>query len=90
MNHRQWKKRFKKIHGKNPSLWEDKKRLAKFKAKGIQQLILRYPEIVNQIAEAIPAVFERIAEALVEFSNALSRAAENIAETSRRIWGNRE
>ena len=38
MNHRQWKKEFKKQHNRNPEWFEDRKRLTKVKKKLINNM----------------------------------------------------
>lgn len=73
MNHRQWKKKFKKVHGRAPYPWEDKKAVSKTIRHNL-------PEICEAIAKA-PKI---LAEALAYAAEALSDRFANIADALRR------
>lgn len=71
MNYRQWKKNYKKKHGYNPLISEDRKKRAKIEARYVYQL----PEIV--IDEFMPNFLKGIADACEILSNGFKNIAEN-------------
>jgi hypothetical protein len=71
MNYRQWKKNYKKKHGYNPPISEDKRKRAKIEARYVYQL----PEIV--IDEFIPNFLKGIADACEMLSNGFKNIAES-------------
>ena len=81
MNYRQWKKNYKKQHGYNPPISEDKRKQAKLMA---QQLTVTLPEITEAMKKFVPALFRALAEASETLSKGFastSRAFESMAET---------
>lgn len=74
MNHRQWKKNYKKIHGRNPYFWEDRK--AKAKA-----LDAKYN--IEEICETIANIPKMLADMLADVAEALSDGFANVAEALR-------
>ncbi len=75
MNHRQWKKKFKKVHGRAPYSWEDRRIKSKL------------PDIsfnFEGIHEAIGNLSKICAEALADVAEALSDGLANIADALRR------
>ena len=79
MNYRQWKKNYKKKHGYNPPILEDKRKRAKIEA--------RLPEIVAIIDEFIPSFLEGVASACEMIRDIFANAVESfecMAENLRR------
>lgn len=73
MNHRQWKKKFKKVHGRAPYFWEDRRRkriaeLARYNLEEMCKTISNIPKVLAEtfadVAEALSDGFANIAEAL--------------------------
>ena len=71
MNHQQWKKKFKKVHGRAPYPWEDKKVKSHLRRSELEEMcetISNIPKILAEIladaAEAISDGFANLAEAL--------------------------
>lgn len=75
MNHRQWKKKFKKVHGRAPYFWEDRR------MKRISGLT-RYN--LAEMCETISNIPKILAEILADAAEALSDGFANIAEALRR------
>lgn len=73
MNHRQWKKKFKKLHGRAPYLWEDRR------AKNES---MRYN--IEEMCETIANIPKILVEAFADVAEALSDGFANIAEALRR------
>lgn len=73
MNHRQWKKKFKKIHGRNPYYWEDRR---------VKSKTMRYS--LEEMCEAINDLPKILAEILADAVEALSDGLANIAEALRK------
>ncbi len=73
MNHRQWKKKFKKVHGRAPYPWEDKRVVRK-------TIICSF----TGMYEAISNITKTFAEALVDAAEALSDVFANMADALRR------
>lgn len=73
MNHRQWKKKFKKVHGRAPYSWEDRRTKSKS---------MRYS--LEEMCETISNIPKILAEMLADAAEALSDGFANIAEALRR------
>lgn len=73
MNHRQWKKKFKKVHGRAPYSWEDKR---------VRSKTMRYS--LEEMCEAISNIPKILAEVFADVAEALSDGFANIAEALRR------
>lgn len=73
MNRRQWKKKFKKVHGRAPYFWEDKR--VKGKKMGYK---------LEEMCEAIGNIPKILAEMLADAAEALSDGLANIADALRR------
>lgn len=76
MNHRQWKKNFKKIHGRNPYFWEDRKikridESTRYNLEKMCETISNIPKILAEIladaAEVISDGFAKVAKELREY-----------------------
>lgn len=81
MNYRQWKKNYKKQHGYNPPISEDKRKQAKLMA---QQSMVMVPEITEAINNFAPAFFRALAGVCENLSNGFasaSRTFESMADT---------
>lgn len=71
MNYRQWKKAYKKEHGYNPSIAEDKRKQRKRQADQLIRVVKTMNELVNAIRlcserefKIIGEVFKRLDEAI--------------------------
>lgn len=73
MNHRQWKKKFKKVHGRAPYFWEDRR------VKGKK---MRYN--LEEMCETISNIPKILAEMLADAAEVLSDGLANIADALRR------
>ena len=71
MNYRQWKKNYKKKHGYNPPISEDKRKRAKIEARLTD----------FSIDETASRVFEGIAKGLASLCEAISNSFANAAES---------
>ena len=58
MNHRQWKKKFKKVHGRAPYPWEDERVKSKLTRFELEQMC----ETVSNIPKILAEVFADVAE----------------------------
>ena len=68
MNHRQWKKNFKKSHGRNPSCWEDKRKKIRYDSRVIGDALAKIPKLV---AEAYGTLFRGLSVACEVASKAV-------------------
>lgn len=81
MNYRQWKKNYKKQHGYNPPIEEDKRKMARLAA---QQLSILLPQITEALNNFVPAFFRALAGTCETLSNGFasaSRTFESVADT---------
>ncbi len=81
MNYRQWKKNYKKQHGYNPPIEEDKRKMTRLAA---QQLSILLPQITEALNNFVPAFFRALAGACETISNGFasaSRTFESMADT---------
>ena len=76
MNHRQWKKKFKKVHGRAPYFWEDRR---------IKSKLPDMEYNAEEICEAIANIPKILAEAFADVAEALSDGFANIAEALRGV-----
>ena len=83
MNYRQWKKKFKKEHGRNPYITEDKRKRNKAAAAALSNIdwAALYDGMQQAINRLAPALFSAVAT----FSKALSAAFGNAAEAAETI-----
>lgn len=58
MNHRQWKKAYKKRYGHNPSTMEDRSRASKELAKTASMVIEVLPKVVKSVINIIADIFD--------------------------------
>lgn len=84
MNYRQWKKRYKKTHGYNPPLEEDKRKQAKAARKALKELPTTYYSIIKALNDFAPKLFSALASAC----DTLSAGFSNAGNTYRRIAEN--
>lgn len=72
MNYRQWKKKYKKVHGYNPPLEEDKRKQKKVVKNGLKQI---KPEdiknMVNVLINGFSNAFRIIGEYFINAANNL-------------------
>lgn len=77
MNHRQWKKNYKKKHGYNPSLVEDKRKQTKYTRMLLRKLSnADIEELKNRIIDGLANAFKIIGEAFTNASNILKGVQE--------------
>lgn len=77
MNYRQWKKRYKKQHGYNPPVSEDKRKQAKLVA---QQFTATPPKITETINNIAPAFYRALASACETISNSFASAGRTFGD----------
>lgn len=77
MNHRQWKKKFKKVHGKNPNCWEDKREKIRYDAQVMKDALIQMPKTIAR-------VYGDLFEALSEGFATLSKAAKDASDYYRK------
>ncbi len=77
MNYRQWKKRYKKQHGYNPPIEEDKRKRARLAA---QQLSISLPQITEAINNFVPAFYRALANACETISNSFASAGRTFGD----------
>lgn len=77
MNYRQWKKRYKKQHGYNPPIEEDKRKRARLAA---QQLSISLPQITEAINNFVPAFYRALASACETISNSFAAAGRTFGD----------
>lgn len=82
MNHRQWKKNFKKNHGRNPYEWEDKKKrrkslLGKLDAAKISTAFLEMGQVLSRTCEIIVDYMTRTSRALANGVEAFKETFNN-------------
>ena len=78
MNHRQWKKNFKKVHGRNPNVHEDKK-------KAIKELGIILPafreamsEFISEMRNALGCLYETFGDGCIEIGKALKECGKAV------------
>lgn len=72
MNYRQWKKNYKKKHGYNPPLEEDKRKQAKVMRKSLQQIsLVDLDDLCKRIINGLANGFKIIGEAFINSGNSL-------------------
>lgn len=77
MNHRQWKKNFKKIHDRNPSCWEDKRKKIRYDASVLADAINEMPRL---LARACANACEILSEGFAAVSEHMKEIAGNLWE----------
>ena len=72
MNYRQWKKNYKRIHGYNPPLKEDKRKQAKVAKKELKQIsLVDLVDICKRVSNVFASVCKNIGEAFINIGNSL-------------------
>jgi hypothetical protein len=74
MNHRQWKKNFKKVHGRNPNCWEDKRKRIRYKTSVLI-------DALNEIPRLVARACANVCEVLSQSFATLSERMKDVAET---------
>ena len=69
MNHRQWKKKFKKEHGRNPSIFEDKKKANYKYAVALKEMDIQ--EIVDNVCNGLKSAMEVLREGIANNGQSL-------------------
>lgn len=83
MNYRQWKKKYKKTHGHNPPLSEDRRKQAKLVARQLDTLL---PNIVESVSNITTVICEALADICKGLSDGFASAGEtfeNIASNNK-------
>ena len=75
MNHRQWKKKFKKAHGRNPYYWEDRKKappkiFSSDLADSLTALEKGVRTFFSGLCAGLGRAFKRMGEAFTEIGEA--------------------
>lgn len=68
MNHRQWKKQFKKTHGRNPYVHEDKKKMPKTMADALKEVAQELIDGVGTLANNLAESFRELAKNIQEIT----------------------
>lgn len=72
MNYRQWKKNYKKIHGYNPPLKDDKRKQAKVMRKNLNGIsYYDFENVVNGLISGISNIFRYMGETFIHVANSL-------------------
>lgn len=79
MNHRQWKKKFKKSHGRNPTCWEDKRKRIRYDALALIDAINEIPRL---FASALANTCEVLSEGFAKVSKSMKEVAETYGRRS--------
>ena len=69
MNHRQWKKKFKKEHGRNPSIFEDKKKADYALAVALKEMDIQ--EALDNVCNGFKSVLEVLREGIANIGQSL-------------------
>ncbi|MEE1054401.1 MAG: hypothetical protein U0L36_01015 [Acutalibacteraceae bacterium] len=85
MKYRQWKKNFKKAHGRNPTIEEDKRKAEKWKKKQLREAaetfdIAEFNKAVKQMAVGVGMTLAAWAEAISESARVMAEAFRGFAE----------
>lgn len=73
MNHRQWKKKFKKAHGRAPYSWEDRRVKSKLTRSELEEMCEIISDIPKILAEILADVTEALSDGLANIADALRR-----------------
>ncbi len=72
MNYRQWKKNYKKKHGYNPPLTEDKRKQTKVLKRTFKQIsMFDVEDLVKKMVNGLSNAFKIIGEQLTNIGNAI-------------------
>lgn len=82
MNHRQWKKKYKKQHGHNPPIEADSKKRARL-------IIKLLPSMIDALNDFVPQFFKALEQAARVAVVALEEMADGFCEITER-WNNGE
>ena len=80
MNYRQWKKDYKKKHGYNPPISEDKRKQTKLMA---QQPTVTLTQLAEAINNFMPAFYRTLADACKTISNSFAEAGKNFGKMAK-------
>lgn len=79
MNHRQWKKKFKKEHGRNPYPHEDKRYIARVTAK---ELLIALDYVSTNVMPGLSTALEKLGESIGEV---VAKVCEVVSECANKI-----
>lgn len=86
MNYRQWKKRYKKLHGVNPPLELDKRKQRRLAKKAIKHIdTVSIVEVANRAAEALTNVFASFMRGMAGGLDAAGTVCRNVADNMQPI-----
>ena len=74
MNHRQWKKKFKKENGRNPLIFEDKREFNKAKVKAL--LKVDFIKVAEDITTTFSKAFDHLREVVEEAADVFINVRE--------------
>lgn len=72
MNHRQWKKKFKKVHGRAPYPWEDK-RVSETARYNLEEMFGAIGTIPKILAKAAADAAETLSKGFAKIADSLRR-----------------
>lgn len=86
MNYRQWKKRYKKLHGENPPLQLDKRKQRRLAKKAIKNIsTVSIVEVANRAAEAITNAFAYVMRGMGGAFDTAGTVCRNVADNVKPI-----
>ena len=80
MNHRQWKKKFKKIHGRNPYTWEDKRKAEKAFIAELPNLSKAVSDFAQNACKAIGRFYKAFGKALIGMGETMIEVGRKVSE----------
>ena len=81
MNYRQWKKKYKKLHGENPPLQLDKRKQRRLAKKAVRNLsTVSIVEVANRAAEAFTSAFASFMRGLGGAFDSAGTVCRNVAD----------
>jgi hypothetical protein len=83
MNHRQWKKNFKKQHGRNPYWFEDKRERQR---RGSSAIITGCYKGIGALYDGIQNAMPYLREGLNQFATAATKAANEVAKSFTQVF----
>ncbi len=82
MNYRQWKKRYKKLHGENPPLQLDKRKQRRLEKKAIKNIsTVSIVEVANRVAEGITNAFASVMRFAARGFDSAGTICRNVADS---------
>ena len=86
MNYRQWKKKYKKLHGENPPLQLDKRKQRRLAKKAIKNISsIDFASIATRAAEAFTNAFASVMRGLGGAFDTAGTVCRNVADNAQSI-----